>query len=65
MDVGNNLPVCLKDHHVQSTVVGQLQEAIVSGTTFITFLFLNKKTSLFCESRVMFIDTRKPLWIKV
>ncbi len=59
VDVGNNLPVRLKDHHVQSTVVGQLQEAIVSGTTFVAFLILNEKTSLFSfsESTIMYIDT--------
>ena len=43
MDVGNNLPVRLKDHHVLPTIGGQLQEAIVSRSAFVTFLILNEK----------------------
>jgi len=59
MDVGINLPVWLKDHHVLSTVGGQLQEAFVSRSSFVAFLILNKKTSLFyfTEGIVTYIDT--------
>ena len=59
MDVGDNLPVRLKDHHVMSTVSGQLKEAISSCNAFTAFLILNDKTSLFyfTDSIVMYIDT--------
>lgn len=59
MDVGDNLPVRLKDHHVMSTVSGQLKEAISSCNAFTAFLILNNKTSLFyfTGSVVMYIDT--------
>ena len=59
MDVGINLPVRLKDHHVLSTIGGQLQEAFVSRSSFVAFLILNEKTSLFyfTEGVVTYIDT--------
>ena len=47
MDVGDNLPVRLKDHRVMSTVFGQLKAAISSCNAFTAFLILNNKTSLF------------------
>jgi len=59
MDVGINLPVRLKDHHVLSTIGGQLQEAFVSHSSFVAFLILNEKTSsfYFTEGVVTYIDT--------
>ena len=59
MDVDDNLPVRLKDHHVMSTVSGQLKEAISSCNAFTAFLILNDKTSLFyfTDSVVMYINT--------
>lgn len=59
VDVGINLPIRLKDQHVLSTVGGQLQDAIVSRNTFVGFLILNEKTSLFyfSEGMITYIDT--------
>ena len=58
-DVGDNLPVRLDDQHTQSTIAGQLQEAIQSETNVFGYLILNEKTSLFhMNARVIsYVDT--------
>ena len=59
IDVGDNLPVRLNDQHEQSTIAGQLRQAIISHSSFFGFLILNEKTSLFYtnEGFIMYVDT--------
>ena len=57
--VGDNLPMRLVDEHEQSTICGQLREAINSRSSLFGFLVLNEKTSLFYDSNglIAFVDT--------
>ena len=59
VDVGDNLPVCLDDRHQQSTIDGQLQEAIRSEANVFGFLILNEKTLLFHINNgfLFYVDT--------
>jgi len=59
IDVGDNLPVRLNDEHEQSTIGGQIREAIISRSSFLAFLILNEKTSLFYihDGTITYVDT--------
>lgn len=56
--VENTLPVRLDDQHHPSTIIGQLQQAISTRHSYIAYLILNEKTSLFyaTEGKLMYID---------
>ena len=59
IEVGDNLPVRLRDQHELSTISGQIREANTNRSSFFCFLILNQKTSLFHISKdfIMYVDS--------